>query len=268
VTSFVFAADQGDPEQLMKRLAAGDAVFIANTVSEKHGLYQGDTILLQTRSGQKDFEVAAIVTDFYNQGNVVEGSFRDMRRYFGVNDVSSFLLKIEPGYSVEEVKERVDRIYGKRRNLTIESNEAIKERALGLTTQSFSLFDVVAIIGMIVAALGVVNTLIMNVMERTQEIGMLRGVGMTRGQVSKMILAEAGMMGVIGGAFGIAFGIFLSRMFLVSVSTMQGYSLTYILPVAGIFIGLLISLVISQLAAIWPAVRASRITIIEAIPYE
>jgi putative ABC transport system permease protein len=108
----------------------------------------------------------------------------------------------------------------------------------------------------------------MNVMERTQEIGMLRGVGMTRGQVSKMILAESGMMGVIGGAFGIAFGIFLSRMFLVSVSTMQGYSLTYILPVAGIFIGLLISLVISQLAAIWPARRASSINIIEAIQYE
>jgi len=268
VASFVFAADQGDPENLMKRLAAGDAVFIASTVSEKHGLYQGDTIRLQTRSGQKDFEVAAVVTDFYNQGNVVEGSYRDMRRYFGVNDVSSFLVKIEPGYTVEEVKARIDRIYGKRRNLTIESNEALKERALGLTTQSFSLFEVVSIIGMIVAALGVVNTLIMNVMERTQEIGMLRGVGMTRGQVSKMILAEAGMMGVIGGAFGIAFGIFLSRMFLVSVSTMQGYTLTYILPVAGIFIGLTISLVISQLAAIWPARRASSINIIEAIQYE
>jgi len=268
VTSFVFAAEQGDPEQLMKRLAAGDAVFIANTVSEKHGLYQGDTIRLQTRSGQKDFEVVAVVTDFYNQGNVIEGSWRDMRRYFGVNDVSSFLLKIEPGYSVEEVKERVDRIYGQRRNLTIESNEAIKERALGLTAQSFSLFDVVAIIGMIVAALGVVNTLIMNVMERTQEIGMLRGVGMTRGQVNKMILAEAGMMGIIGGAFGIGFGVFLSRMFLVSVSSMQGYTLTYIFPIAGILIGLLISLIISQLAAIWPARRASSINIIEAIQYE
>lgn len=268
VTTFAFSANQGDPDQLMRRLAAGDAVFITSVLSEKYGLNQGDTIRLQTRSGQQDFEVVAIVVDFYNQGNVLEGSWRDMRRYFGENDVNTFLLKVDPSYSVESVKEHIDQLYGKRRNLTIESNKAIKERALGLTTQSFSLFDVVAIIGVVVAALGVVNTLIMNVLERTQEIGMLRGVGMTRGQIGKMVLAEAGLMGVIGGAFGLGFGVFLSRMFLFAASSMQGYDLNYVLPVNGILIGLVISLLISQVAAIWPARRAASINIVEAIQYE
>jgi putative ABC transport system permease protein len=127
---------------------------------------------------------------------------------------------------------------------------------------------VVALIGMIVASLGVVNTLTMNVLERTQEIGMLRAVGMTQGQVSKMILAEAGTMGVIGGIFGLVFGLFLSRLFLTSASTMQGYNLTYVVPTKGIVVGLLISILLSQVAAIWPARRAARINIIEAIQYE
>jgi ABC-type antimicrobial peptide transport system permease subunit len=56
-------------------------------------------------------------------------------------------------------------------------------------------------------ALGVVNILTMSVLEQTQEIVMLRSLGMTRRQVGKMILAEAGMMGLIGGAFGLVFGL-------------------------------------------------------------
>jgi len=268
VTSFVFTANQGDPDLLLKRLAEGDAVFISSVLSEKYGLQQGDTIRLETRRGKRDFEVVAVVVDFYNRGLVIEGSWQDMRRHFRLNDVSAFLLKIEPGYSLDEVRDRIDRHYGKRRHLTVESNKALSARALGLLAQTGSLFDVLALIAMIVGALGVVNTLTMNVLERTQEIGMLRSLGMTRRQVGKMILAEAGMMGLIGGAFGLVFGLFMSRTILKTMNDMTGYELTYILPVQGILVSLIIALVVSQLAAIWPARRAAGIRIIEAIQSE
>ena len=268
VTSFVFAANQGDPDQLMDRLAAGDVVFVSSVLAGKYELQQGDMLRLKTRRGQRDFEVGAVVVDFYNQGLVIEGSYRDMQRYFQVGDTSVFLMKLQPGHATQAVEDRIDRLYGKSRHLTIESNEAIKARVLRLTVQSFSLFDVVAVIGIVVASLGVVNTLTMNVLERTQEIGMLRGVGMTRRQISKMILAEAAMMGGIGGIFGLGFGLFLSRLFLTSAATMQGYNLTYVVPTQGIVIGLLISLLVSQLAAVWPARRAASVGIIEAIQYE
>jgi len=268
VTSFVFAANQGDPDPLLDQLAAGDTVFVSSALSERHGIEQGDTVRLQTRRGPRDFHVAAIVVDFYNQGNVIEGSQRDMRRYFRLQDVTAFLLKTDPGYSVGDVQERIDRLYGSRYHLTIESNRAIKSRALDVTAQAFSLFDVLGYISMIVAALGVVNTLTMNVLERTQEIGMLRGIGMTRGQVRKMVLAEAGMIGLIGSVLGLAFGLFLARVILMATTAIQGYQLTFVLPMQGIFAGLLIALIVSQLAALLPARRAARITVIEAIQCE
>jgi putative ABC transport system permease protein len=268
VTSFVFVADQGDPDRLLERLEAGDAVFVSSVLSEKYGFRQGDTIRLKTRRGELDFEVAAVVVDYYNQGIVIEGTWKDMRRYFSINDVSAFLLKIRPGQSPEEVQDRIDNLYGKRRHLTIESNQVFKVRALNLLDQTLSLFDVLVLIGMIVAAFGVVNTLMMNVLERTREIGMLRSLGMTRQQVGKMILAEAGMMGLIGGVFGLLFGLFMSRLFLMAVAAVQGYALTYVLPTQGIFISLFIALVVSQLAAAWPAWHAARIGIIEAIQFE
>ncbi len=99
VTSFVFSGEQGDPAALANRLAAGNTVFISSVLSEKYGLGAGDTIRLATRRGERDFEIIAVVVDFYNQGLVIQGSWKDLRRYFGINNVSAFMLKAEAGQS-------------------------------------------------------------------------------------------------------------------------------------------------------------------------
>lgn len=268
VTSFVYSDKTTDPGAAMKRLAAGDAVFISSVLSEKHGLGVGDSIRLRTRIGFKDFEIAAVVVDFYNQGQVIEGSWGDMRRYFRINDATAYMLKVQDGFSTEGVQTRIDDLYGARDRLTIESNRDIKERISQLMDQAFVMFDVLALIAMLVASLGVVNTLTMNVMERTQEIGMLRSIGMTRPQVVQMVLAEAGLMGLIGGLLGLVLGIILSRIFMVSMATMSGYDLTYVFPIQGIIVGLFIALFVSQIAAILPARRAAMTRILDAIHYE
>jgi len=268
VTSFVFSGEQGDPDELANRLAEGDTVFVSSVLSEKYGLGAGDTIRLATRRGDRDFQIAAVVVDFYNQGLVIQGSWKDLRRYFNISDVSTFLLKAEPGQSPQQVRERIDAIYGRRQHITTESNDVIRSRALGLITQTTSLFDVMSIITMIVAALGVINTLTMNVVERTREIGMLRSLGMTRRQIARMILAEAGMMGVVGGVLGLLFGVLMARTVLGSMNRMAGLRLQFTLPLEGVIISLIIALIISQVAALWPARRAARIRIIEAIQFE
>jgi len=268
VTSFVFAANQGDPVRMLEQLAAGDAIFVSSVLSEKYGLEQGQTVRLKTSRGQQDFVVAGVVVDFYNQGLVVQGSWRDMYRYFRLDDVSAFLLKTEPGYPISQVRDLIDHQVGSRRNLSIESNEALSTRALSLLSQTESLFDVLALIAMVVGALGVINTLTMNVLERTQEIGMLRSLGMTGGQVTRMILAEGIIMGLVGAAFGLVSGLLMSRIVLRAINSMTGYELSYVLPVQGILVSLVIALIVSQLAALWPARRAASINIIEAIQFE
>ena len=162
----------------------------------------------------------------------------------------------------------IERIYGTRRNLGTFSNEALKEVAMGITAQTTGLFSVLSWIAVIVASLGVVNTLLMNVMERTREIGMLRGVGMTRWQVVKMILAEAAVMGTIGGALGIGVGTVLARVFILGANAMQGYNLTYVMPAQALVFAFVVSVGVSQVAALWPSGRAARLRIIEAIQFE
>ena len=237
-------------------------------IAERYGLQAGDAMTLKTFKGPHDFEIAGVVTDFYNQGLVVDVGWADLRRHFSIEDATALLLRVQPGYAVRDVAEAIDAQYGGRYRLTIESNQSVKSRAFLLMDQAFSMFDVLALIAMVIAAFGVINTLTMNVLERTQEIGMLRSIGMTRPQVVRMVLAEAALMGVIGGVLGLAFGVLLSRIFLASMTAMSGYKLTLIVSTQAILVGLAVALLVSQLAALLPARRASRIRILEAVRYE
>ena len=137
-----------------------------------------------------------------------------------------------------------------------------------LMRQAFSMFDVLALITLFVGFFSISNTMTMNVFERTREIGMLRSVGMTRRQVRRLVLAEAVMLGIMGGIMGLVFGIILSRVFILAMTAMSGYSLVYRLPLGRVLIALVVSIVVSLAAALTPAGRASRTNILEAIKYE
>jgi putative ABC transport system permease protein len=268
VTSFVFSDSGQDLPASIQRLAQGDAVFISSVLSEKYDLNEGDTVTFRTRRGSRDFVVAAVVVDFFNQGQVIQGSWTDMRRHFNHDDASMILAKLDPHSSFVEVQERIEDRLARQQNLSIASNQQLIGRSMRLLNQSYILFDVMALIALLVAAMGVVNTMTMNVIERTQEIGMLRSIGLTRGQVLKMILAEAGLMGLIGGFLGLIFGILLTRIFLLAMTAMSGYKVDFVMPLIAVLAGVIISIVVSQVAALFPARRATRIDILEAIQYE
>jgi putative ABC transport system permease protein len=268
VGAFTFTQTLGDAHQSMARFAQGDAVFLSTLIADRYGMGLGDQLGVQTRRGLRYFEVAGIVVDYFDQGMVIEGNWRDMRQYFRVDDVDAFQVAVEEGYDPQEVRETIESMYATRRNLATFSNEKLKDAALGISAQATGLFGVLSWISVIVASLGVVNTLLMNVMERTRELGMLRGVGMTRWQIIKMILAEAGVMGTIGGALGIGVGTVLSRVFIMGANAMQGYNLTYRMPVQALAFAIIVALGVSQAAALWPSGRAARLRVIEAIQYE
>lgn len=268
VTEFVFSDSTIEPLQAIQSLINGKSVFISSVLSEKYGFKTGDLVELRTRQGFQPFTISAIVVDFYNQGLVVNMSWSDMRKYFRVNDASTFLVSYNPHADPDEVQNRIDSLYGKRYRLILESNSNIRDRIFTLIDQAFLMFDLMAIIAVVVASLGIVNTLTINVLERTREIGMLRAIGMLRSQVIRMILAEATLMGLVGGLLGIVLGILLARIFLLGMTSMSGYRLDFVVPMRGIITGIFISVIISQLASFIPARRAARLNTLEAIHYE
>lgn len=268
VTSLAFTDTSISPEALLAQLAEGDYVFLSSVLADRYELKRGDVVQLETKRGTHEFIVAGVVVDFTGQGYALYGSWKDLRRYFGIDDATVFYVRVAPGQDVKATQDRIDTLYGARRHLTIQSNEVLKKGILRENAVVFAMFDILAMIAVIVAAFGVVNTLMVNILERTRELGSLRSIGMTKRQVAKMILAEAAMLGGIGGIFGIILGLFLERIFLMGASEVSGLEVQFAIPYKGILLGLLLAMFVSQVAALWPVRHAVRLRIVDAIQYE
>jgi putative ABC transport system permease protein len=268
VTNFVFSESDISDQNALSELNEGGAIFISSVVAEKFALNIGDSLTVKTNQGLVDFSISAVVVDFFNQGMVITGNRHDLNRYFRSNEVSTILVKTQPDAKPSDVISNIDQVYGKRYQLNLESNSDVRKDITSLMDQAFSMFDVMAILAVLISSLGIVNTLTMNVMERTQEIGMLRAIGMTRGQVISMVLSEAALMGLIGAIIGLAFGVLLSKIFLISMTAMSGYKLEFIVPLGGLLTSLIVALIISQISALQPARKAAKTNVLEAIRYE
>jgi putative ABC transport system permease protein len=132
--------------------------------------------------------------------------------------------------------------------------------------RTFRLLDALALVAVLVAGLGMVNTLSMGVLERVREIGVLRATGMTSRQVWGMVVVDAGILGIVGSTLGTVVGL-LVGVLLVALSS-GGYGFVLDPPWVSIALGLCFGVLISITASIYPAGLASRLSIVEALTHE
>src|SRR5262249_45691970 len=125
-----------------------------------------------------------------------------------------------------------------------------------------------AVVG-IVALLGVVSALIISVLQRTRDLGLLRAVGASRGFILRSVLAEAVLMGLIGAVIGFGGGVLL-EWYVLDVLVVDESGFRFPLRIPWLEAGLvsLLSVVLATLAGLWPAYQATRLRITEAIAYE
>jgi ABC-type antimicrobial peptide transport system permease subunit len=141
-------------------------------------------------------------------------------------------------------------------------SEFKKNQERGITLL-LNLLYVLLSLAIVISLLGIVNTLILTVFERTRELGMLRAIGMTRRQVRTMIRHEAIITALLGAALGIPVGIVLALM----VGEAIKYP-AFTIPWGTIVVFVIAAVVVGLLAAIFPARRAGRLNVLEALQYE
>ena len=268
VNDVQFAVGQGNPDDNWATFAHGDSVFISSVVADRFHLNKGDKFRILTHRGAHDFTVAGVIIDFTGQGYVINCTYNDMKRWFSTSGVDRFAIKVEPGYDVLTVADEIKTRYKSSKTISVQTSEVFKADIRGLMEQAFRLFDVLNTIGVIIGALGVINTLTMNILERQREIGGLRSLGMTRSQIIRMVLAESLALGSIGCVYGLIFGYVMAQTLILGVNKMNSYDLTYTFTAKPFIIGIVLAILISQGAALLPARRAAQINIIEAIKHE
>ena len=147
--------------------------------------------------------------------------------------------------------------------LQVEDRGALKARSAGQLDQLLGLVYGLLALSIIIAILGVVNTMAMSVLERTREIGLLRAVGLTRGQSRRMIRGESVMIAVLGGILGVAAGLIIGIAFQRSLAEVGIGVLS--IPVWQIALFLVGAGLVGILAALAPARRAARMDVLGAV---
>jgi putative ABC transport system permease protein len=252
----------------MADLPDGNFTIISENFAAKWDVKEGDLVTVPGPRGPVDLTVIGIGRDYsWSQGTI----FMDRKKYaelFGDDLVDAFHVFFKPEADHAATFESV-REYSDREDLVVQNRESVHLYLAGVLDRIFQIAYLQQIIVAIVAALGVVMALLISVLQRRRELGLLRAVGATRYQVLKSVLAEAMLMGLIGTILGFLLG-YPMEWFVVRVVLREesGFIFDVLIPwKEALGIGA-ISVLTSTLAGFFPALHAVRLNITEAIAYE
>ena len=269
--SFVMGVDDafGDIYELDMRRGtqqmSGDQVILSESTAGDLDADVGTTLPLAFPGGQTvDLEVVGIFEDTpITQGvtlpiKVLEDA--GLRR----ND-SMLSINVAPGADVDEVHDALDAVVEDLPIVTVQDKEGFADLIKQQVNQLLFMIYGLLALAVIIAVIGIVNTLGLSVIERTREVGLLRAVGLSRRRLRLMITLESIAIAVLGAVLGLVVGL------LIGVALRQSLSedLTVLsLPLGSLVVFLVIAVVFGVLAAIVPAVRASRMKVLDAIATE
>jgi putative ABC transport system permease protein len=175
-------------------------------------------------------------------------------------------ILVNTGHADAATKSAIEHALSAYPNLKIQDHSDVRQSAEKSIDQFVTLLTVLLALSIIIAALGIVNTLALSVIERTREIGLLRAVGTSRRQTRRMIRLESVVIAVFGGLLGIAIGVVFGIAIQHAVSD-KGLDVLRV-PVPTLALYAVLSALIGVLAAVWPAWRASRLDVLRAIAFE
>jgi putative ABC transport system permease protein len=185
----------------------------------------------------------------------------------GLTPLDSMLFVTKtPDATVEELRKGIDAITADLPTVTLKDPQEFADEQKDQINQFLSLIYGLLALSVLIALLGVVNTLALSVIERTREVGLLRAIGVSRGQLRTMIRLESMVIAIFGAllgvAIGVAFGVSL-------ISTLEDEGLTElvvpVVPLVGFVVG---AALLGVLAAVFPARRAARLDVLRAITAE
>jgi putative ABC transport system permease protein len=252
----------------MAGLSAG-GVVLGKAYAESLHLEVGDELPLSGASGAVRAPVVATIDTFEATGNQVMVSLRTMKRVFGIETNSVLAATARSPEDREAFETAVNRLLGDDYpGYEAVSNEEFKQQYEDEINQQFAFFNAIIAIAVIVGLLGIVNTLSMSVIERTREIGVLRALGGSRWRIRRTMLDEGLLISLGGSIAGIATGLLVGAVWILSVRESMDIDLALRVPTAMLIAIALLGVAIGTLAAILPARRAARLDPLQALTYE
>lgn len=262
-------AVEGDQTEMYRRAGLGEGVIISDNLALLRGYHKDQILAIPTPSGLLKVPVLGVVIDYSDQ----QGSFvidqALYRKYWKDDRLNGVRVHVVPGSNTEQIKREILNRFGSTQRLFVLTNQELRSYILKLTDQWFSVTYVQIAVAVLVAILGIVNTLTVSITDRRRELGVLQAIGGLRNQIRRTIWMEAFAIGTVGLVMGTLLG--AAQLFYtleIARRDLAGIRLSYEFPVQVALTLVPVILGAAFLAALGPAESAVRGSLVEALEYE
>jgi putative ABC transport system permease protein len=254
--------------EVLAELRDSNAVLVSEPFANKHHLRAGESIKLFLGDRAASFRVADVYYDYSSERGSVLMDRTVMLRYLPDPAASNLAIYVSPNARLEDVRAEIERAAAGHRVLMF-TNRDLRGEALRIFDRTFAITYALEAIAVLVAVMGVAGALLALVIDRRRELGLLRFLGAASGQIRKLILIEAGLIGLIANFAGIALGFALSLVLIYVINKQSfGWTIRFHWPVAVLLGALTVVYAATVLAGLYPARVAVRLNPVEVVHEE
>jgi putative ABC transport system permease protein len=255
-------------KQVLADMHGSNAVVVSEPFANKHHVRAGDSIRLSLGGSQATFRVADVYYDYSSERGSILMDRSVMLKYLPDSAPSNLAIYLTPNAEAGTVRAEIEKVSAGHRVL-IFSNRDLRGEALRIFDRTFAITYALEGVAVIVAVMGVAGALLALVIDRRRELGLLRFLGAGAGQVRKLIMVEAGLVGLLATFAGVVLG-FAMSLILVFVINKQsfGWTIRFHWPVAILLGALGVVYLATVLAGLYPASVAVRLNPIEVVHEE
>ncbi len=260
---------EGNASDMNRLASSGRGAIVSENFAVMRGSHVGDLIHIPSPAGILDLPIVGILQDFSDQQGTLLLDLSVYRKYWKDDSADMFRIFVGQGFSPAQVKEAILSRYKGNRRLFVLSNEDVRRYITRLTNQWFGMTWVQISIAIVVAILGIVNSLTVSITDRRRELAVLRAVGGLRGQVRGTLWMEAAGIAIISLILGLGLGaLHLHYLLEISLRDFPGMRFDYLYPmgIAAVLFPLIVAAALA--AALGPAEAAVRGSLVEALEYE
>jgi len=257
------------PFEALRNAVARDGVVVSESFALKYEKGVGDAITLTTLSGPHKFPITGVYRDYSSDRGVVVMHRALYIRLFGDDAMNTIVIYLKPGVDRDTARRQLEAMFGPKYHAFAVMNSEIRGEVMKIFDQTFLITYALLAVAIVVAVLGVINTLAALILERTRELALLRVLGMSIAEVRRMLVLESSVLGLTSTAAGLAMGYVLSWILIYVINKQSfGWTIAFHTPVGLIAASLGVTFVASLVAGLVPSRLARRIDLASAMKAE
>jgi putative ABC transport system permease protein len=253
---------------VLAELRGTNAVIVSEPFAYKHSVKTGDSLELALGESQVAFRVADVYYDYASERGMILLDREVMLKYLPDPAPSNLAIFVKPGATVADVRKGIENATADYRIL-IFANGDLRNQAVQIFDRTFAITYALEAVAILVAVMGVAGALLALVIDRRRELGLLRYLGASSLQLRKLILSEAGLLGILANLSGVILGFFLSLILIFVINKQSfGWTIRMHWPVAVLLGAMSVIFLATLLAGYYPAEIAIRLNPIEVVHEE